>query len=317
MTTCPRADGHAWTNYPFLTLKERDIETGLDFSLARYYSPVQGRFTSVDPLLGSAKPLQPQGWNRYSYAINNPLKYIDPTGLIWGYYTDNTGQGHYQWYKDQKELETSGATAVNVSSGHFIYEAANGQFIRLNAEGGWKAYETQGQAIEHTNGPQGDSSTAIDQAFSLALSDTGGRIVVGVGARLLRGVLARTTLDFASEGVGIGSRAGAEAAEMQVVRVISPGEKLTDIIGDAKAFTFQSGNEHALVTLANGQRALVSGGPGGINFGSGQITRLFGHTHGYQFPAGGASAADRAAIQALGQRSSWVLERGQLFKFGK
>ena len=31
------------------TLKERDVETGLDFFEARYYSSVDGRFTSVDP----------------------------------------------------------------------------------------------------------------------------------------------------------------------------------------------------------------------------------------------------------------------------
>jgi len=30
------------------TLKERDIETGLDYFLARYYSSAQGRFTSPD-----------------------------------------------------------------------------------------------------------------------------------------------------------------------------------------------------------------------------------------------------------------------------
>jgi RHS repeat-associated protein len=36
-------------NYPFLTTKERDNETGLDYFLARYYSSTQGRFTGVDP----------------------------------------------------------------------------------------------------------------------------------------------------------------------------------------------------------------------------------------------------------------------------
>ncbi|HSE29955.1 MAG TPA: RHS repeat-associated core domain-containing protein [Pyrinomonadaceae bacterium] len=62
------------------TQKERDVETGLDYFLARYYSSTQGRFTSVDPMLSSAKTYRPESWNRYSYCYNNPLKYLDPDG---------------------------------------------------------------------------------------------------------------------------------------------------------------------------------------------------------------------------------------------
>jgi RHS repeat-associated protein len=60
------------------TGKERDVETGLDYFGARYYSSIQGRFTSVDP--GSFVPADPQSWNRYPYTQNNPLKFTDPTG---------------------------------------------------------------------------------------------------------------------------------------------------------------------------------------------------------------------------------------------
>jgi RHS repeat-associated protein len=71
----------AGVRYPFLTQKERDIETGLDYFLARYYSSVQGRFTSPDPLLSSGRVETPQSWNRYSYVLNNPLAFTDPFGL--------------------------------------------------------------------------------------------------------------------------------------------------------------------------------------------------------------------------------------------
>jgi len=50
----------------------------LDYMHARYYSPVMGRFLSVDPVLGD--PGEPQSWNRYTYVANNPLRYIDPDG---------------------------------------------------------------------------------------------------------------------------------------------------------------------------------------------------------------------------------------------
>lgn len=38
----------------------------------------KGRFLSPDVLGG--KPEDPQTWNRYAYALNNPLKYVDPNG---------------------------------------------------------------------------------------------------------------------------------------------------------------------------------------------------------------------------------------------
>lgn len=64
------------------TGKERDIETGLDYFGARYYSLSLGRFTSTDPLMVSAKQKNPQTWNRYTYGLNNPLRFIDPDGAM-------------------------------------------------------------------------------------------------------------------------------------------------------------------------------------------------------------------------------------------
>jgi RHS repeat-associated protein len=62
------------------TQKERDVETELDYFLARYYASKQGRFTSVDSSGGSIQPKNPQSLNRYTYALNNPLVYVDRNG---------------------------------------------------------------------------------------------------------------------------------------------------------------------------------------------------------------------------------------------
>jgi len=63
------------------TSKERDTETGLDFFDARYYASVQGRFTSVDPIYFQARMVKdPQSFNLYTYARNNPLVVVDPDG---------------------------------------------------------------------------------------------------------------------------------------------------------------------------------------------------------------------------------------------
>lgn len=63
------------------TSEERDPETGLDYFGTRYYSSAMGRFTSPDiPFTGQWEQ-DPQSWNLYTYVGNNPLKYIDPTGM--------------------------------------------------------------------------------------------------------------------------------------------------------------------------------------------------------------------------------------------
>ena len=63
------------------TGKERDGEMGLDYFGARYLSGAMGRFVSADPLLASGGAEGPQTWNRYAYVLNNPLRYVDPTGM--------------------------------------------------------------------------------------------------------------------------------------------------------------------------------------------------------------------------------------------
>jgi RHS repeat-associated protein len=63
------------------TGKERDSESGLDYFGARYFGSALGRFTSPDPLMASAHASDPQSWNRYAYAMNNPLRFVDPDGM--------------------------------------------------------------------------------------------------------------------------------------------------------------------------------------------------------------------------------------------
>ena len=57
---------------------QRLDSTGLLFYNARYYDPQIGKFISSDTIVPSAA--NPQAFNRYGYAYNNPLKYTDATG---------------------------------------------------------------------------------------------------------------------------------------------------------------------------------------------------------------------------------------------
>jgi RHS repeat-associated protein len=60
------------------TGQENDIDTGLMYYGARYYSPEYRVFVQPDTLLPD--PYNPQYLNRYAYALNNPVKYTDPSG---------------------------------------------------------------------------------------------------------------------------------------------------------------------------------------------------------------------------------------------
>ena len=126
------------------TSKERDVETGLDYFLARYYSSTQGRFTSPDPLSAPATghPRIPQSWNLYAYVLNNPLKLVDPDGMIWVYrYLDKEhtriGIAWIEGNKIPKDLQAQGYQALNFGGqSSRDVTLTDGSVVRLNANSG-------------------------------------------------------------------------------------------------------------------------------------------------------------------------------------
>jgi RHS repeat-associated protein len=56
-----------------------DEGNGLQYIRARYYDPAAGRFISKDPKPGNE--VDTQSLHRYVYAMNNPVRFIDITGL--------------------------------------------------------------------------------------------------------------------------------------------------------------------------------------------------------------------------------------------
>ncbi len=83
-------------------------EFGLINMNARLYDSMLGRFLSPDPYV--QEPDMSQNFNRYTYALNNPLKYNDPDGefflftifnaftdLVWNVFSRGVNFSHYNW----------------------------------------------------------------------------------------------------------------------------------------------------------------------------------------------------------------------------
>ena len=86
-------------NYSINQLFEKGHEHLPRFGLinmnARLYDPAVGRFLSPDNYIQD--PTNSQNFNRYSYCLNNPLKYVDLTGEIYWY---QDGDGNWKFSRD-------------------------------------------------------------------------------------------------------------------------------------------------------------------------------------------------------------------------
>jgi RHS repeat-associated protein len=100
------AQDYCYTGKPY------DEEGGINLYYygARYYDDATGRFLTVDPLHGKYP-----GWSPYAYALNNPIKNIDPDGNIIETVVDvaSVGLSAYELYKESS-LKNLGCQALDV-----------------------------------------------------------------------------------------------------------------------------------------------------------------------------------------------------------
>ena len=107
---------------------ERDNETGLDFAQARMYSSSQGRFTTPDIItVTPARVVEPQQLNLYAYTKNNPLAFIDPTGMI----IDTSNLDEDELNKWQDILDYVNAKDKN---GKYLHPELQKEYARLDSD---------------------------------------------------------------------------------------------------------------------------------------------------------------------------------------
>jgi RHS repeat-associated protein len=139
------------------TRKERDTETGQDYFGKRYYGSIQGRFTGADPYdinferQTTVNPeeaedrfrnyiKQAQHWNRYAYALNNPLRYVDPDGQL-EYNAELLG----------KKIKIKISNNIEKNEQEAIKANLNAAIAKIN-EGADKLTADEKQAINSMNG---------------------------------------------------------------------------------------------------------------------------------------------------------------------
>jgi len=175
LTTASGSDNDAY-HYGML---DHDYESDTEHAQFRQYNSAQGHWLSPDPYQGSYDPSNPQSFNRYGYAINNPLSAVDPSGLnpcvpgltSTSQYcrTPNFGTGDAV----ATFINTFVSTGVGPSS--FTYTNSQGIVITYNLgtdEDGNTAWIGSNGAVLQVNGLSADELGAPFVTTSLTFSQT-------------------------------------------------------------------------------------------------------------------------------------------------
>ena len=115
-------------------------EFGLVNMNGRLYDPDLGRFLSPDDYV--QVPDLSQSFNRYSYCLNNPLKYTDPSGesFLWddvivgaigfatGYLTNSVSSGNWGWKSVMGGLSSAVTSLLAYNTSGVSATALNSQF---------------------------------------------------------------------------------------------------------------------------------------------------------------------------------------------
>lgn len=303
--------------------KEKDNEikgpgNSYDF-VNRMLDPRVGRWLSVDPKMGEYPNRTP-----FNAMGNNPVSRIDPTGLEDKEPTKSEPAPKDPYGRNEDTFIGKLRRVLGISGNEEKLNDEGNKGDEMDAERAQNAYAGRGKGVATGAEVLGATAELLNAAIPgppvtsvekpSYLRKFGNWLFGTQSTEKISVKVAEEVVPIVGEmplsiGYAVSSAAGGETLPMQVVRTIQKGEKLADIINEAKGLTFTTGNEHALVTLASGERALVSGGPGGISFSESQIKRIFGHTHPTSAPP---SSADAEALKQLGQSKQYVFHGGQV-----
>ncbi|RLB05483.1 MAG: hypothetical protein DRG83_02520 [Deltaproteobacteria bacterium] len=147
-----------------------DQESGLHYNFYRYYDPETGRFLSMDPVQKSV--FSPDNLNRYIYAYNSPMLYIDPDGR-------ENWWSNFAWYAFQ-EFTSPTRTWRNFSD---AIRGKMGGTVQASAIVGTVFLATSGGYLFYASGAAAATGNILLSVGRGALS-LGGRIALSGGRAL-------------------------------------------------------------------------------------------------------------------------------------
>ena len=182
----------------------------------RLYDPVLGVFFSPDNFVQA--PTDAQSYNRYSYCLNNPLKYTDPSGEIWGLAISAAIGGVMNWASHGFRFNASGlgyfatgALAAGVAAG-----VAGGVNVAMAGGNFWQGAVGMAGGVSSTGFLAGAVSGASAGLAGGLVSGVGNSMVEGnsLGRSLLGGLMSGG-FGALSGGVTGGLAAGADALDVE------------------------------------------------------------------------------------------------------
>lgn len=183
-----------------------------EFSLinmnGRLYDPLLGRFLSPDNFV--QMPESSQSFNRYSYCLNNPLKYTDPSGEFWNLAFGAAIGGLFNWASHGFKFNAkgigyffTGAVAGAISTG-----IASGVNVAMAGGSFWAGAAGMANGISSTGFLSGAASGAASGFAGGFVSGFGNSLIDG--SSFEKGIL--TGLDYGLESGFAGGIFGGIAA---------------------------------------------------------------------------------------------------------
>lgn len=257
---------------------------GLIHMNGRVYDPQIGRFLSPDPFIQAGANLQ--SYNRYSYAINNPLRYVDPSGYSWlgdqwDRFTDELGR----WERDfRHEIRRPGSllgSVLRIGGAAISVVACQGGTAGCYAAiaGATEAAVSRAQGVTGTDLLR---NVAISAGTAYGFAHVGGQYDAG------------TFRSYAGHGlVGCGSAAASGGKCAQGAAAAFLGKFTT-----VRTASLDEGVRFVAAVAAGGTGAAISGG----KFENGAVTAAFGYLFN-EWASGARRRAERADLAARQSRT--------------